>query len=56
MPGTDHAGISTQLRVEKQLAEEGRNREDISDDELLGRCWDWTEKHAGKIQNQIRKV
>ncbi|MDP2090880.1 MAG: valine--tRNA ligase [Candidatus Gracilibacteria bacterium] len=56
LPGTDHAGISTQVKVEEQLAKEGKNKHNISRDEFLDACWDWTKICGGQIQSQFRKM
>ncbi len=56
VPGTDHAGIATQLQVEKALAKEGLSREQIGRDEFLRRIWDWKEKYGGIITTQIRRL
>jgi valyl-tRNA synthetase len=46
LPGTDHAGIATQLVVEKMLASEGIKRVDLGRDEFTKRVWEWKEKYA----------
>ena len=55
MPGTDHAGIATQNKVERSLAEEGLTKEDIGRDAFLDRTWQWKEKYWGVITTQQRK-
>ena len=45
IPGTDHAGIATQNKVERSLAEEGLTKEDIGRDAFLERTWQWKEKY-----------
>lgn len=55
MPGTDHAGIATQNKVERSLAEEGLTKEDIGRDAFLERTWQWKEKYWGVITTQQRK-
>lgn len=52
LPGTDHAGISTQVMVERQLAKEGTSREAVGRDEFLRRTWLWKEEHGGIIDRQ----
>ena len=48
LPGTDHAGIATQSKVEKHLREsEGKGRRDIGREAFLDRAWEWKEKHGG---------
>ena len=57
LPGTDHAGIATQTKVEKQLLEEGgASRRDLGREEFLERVWEWKEKHGGIIINQLKKL
>src|SRR5438067_4574090 len=57
LPGTDHAGIATQTRVEKTLREsEGKTRHDLGRDEFLKRVWEWKEKHGGIIIQQLKKL
>ncbi|GLJ40399.1 hypothetical protein SUGI_0831930 [Cryptomeria japonica] len=56
IPGTDHAGIATQLVVEKLLASEGTRREDLSRDEFVARVWEWKRKYGGTITNQLRRL
>ncbi len=53
LPGTDHAGIATQMLVEKQLRKEGISRHDIGRDAFLEKVWEWKEKHAGRIKEQM---
>src|SRR5437868_8948 len=45
MPGTDHAGIATQNVVEKQLAKEGKRRQDVGRDEFVKRLWAWKQEY-----------
>jgi len=56
LPGTDHAGISTQMKVEEKLASEWKSKHNISREDFLKECWDWTKTHGGQIQNQFRKM
>jgi valyl-tRNA synthetase len=57
LPGTDHAGISTQVMVEKQLKkEEKKSRHDLGREEFLKRVWAWKEKHGDIIINQLKKL
>ncbi len=56
VPGSDHAGIATQLQVEKALAKEGLTRDQIGRDEFQQRAWAWKEKYGGIIQTQIRRL
>ncbi len=56
IPGTDHAGIATQLQVEKALQEEGLTREQIGREEFLRRTWAWKEKYGGQITQQLRRL
>jgi valyl-tRNA synthetase len=54
VPGTDHAGIATQLQVEKLLLKEGASRSEIGRDAFLQRTWEWKEKYGGYITRQLR--
>jgi valyl-tRNA synthetase len=56
VPGADHAGIATQLQIEKALAREGTSREEIGREEFLRRTWNWKEKYGGIITQQIRRL
>jgi valyl-tRNA synthetase len=57
LPGTDHAGIATQVQVEKALKkEERKTRHDLGREEFLKRVWAWKEKHGGIIINQLKKL
>ncbi len=56
VPGSDHAGIATQLQVEKSLAKEGLRREQIGREEFIRRTWAWKEKYGGIITRQIRRL
>ncbi|MFC2028668.1 valine--tRNA ligase [Chloroflexota bacterium] len=56
VPGSDHAGIATQMQVEKQLRKEGTSREEIGREEFERRTWDWKHKYGGIITNQIRRI
>jgi len=55
-PGTDHAGIATQMVVERQLATEGVTRHDLGREKFLDKVWDWKEKSGGTITQQIRRL
>lgn len=56
LPGTDHAGISTQVKVEEKLSKQGKTKHNISREEFLAECWDWTKEYGWKIQDQFRKM
>ena len=56
VPGSDHAGIATQLQVEKSLAKEGITREEFGREEFIQRAWLWKEKYGGVITRQIRRL
>ena len=57
IPGTDHAGIATQLMVERELLKtEEVTREELGREEFLKRTWDWKHKYGGLITNQIRRL
>ena len=55
-PGTDHAGIATQLVVEKQLNEKGISRKDLGREKFLKEVWRWKEKSGGIITDQLKKL
>ncbi|MGD2027834.1 MAG: valine--tRNA ligase [Anaerolineales bacterium] len=57
VPGSDHAGIATQLQVEKDLMKtEGKRREEIGRETFIARAWAWKEKYGGIITKQIRRL
>ena len=57
VPGTDHAGIATQIKVEEQLrVNEGLTRYDLGRDEFLKRVWAWKEKYGNRIISQLKKL
>jgi valyl-tRNA synthetase len=57
LPGTDHAGIATQAKVERELREkEGVTRRDLGRDEFLKRVWDWKDHHGGIIIQQLKRL
>ncbi len=54
--GTDHAGIATQMVVERQLNAQGRTRHDLGREDFLALVWDWKAKSGGKITQQLRRM
>ncbi|QQL45054.1 valine--tRNA ligase [Sulfuriroseicoccus oceanibius] len=57
LPGCDHAGIATQVRVEKELRKtEGKTRHDLGRDAFLEKVWEWKEDHGGIIFKQLRRL
>lgn len=57
VPGTDHAGIATQIKVEEELrVKEGLTRYDLGRDAFLERVWDWKHKFGSRITEQLRKI
>jgi valyl-tRNA synthetase len=56
MPGTDHAGIATQVVVEKKLAEKGIKRVDIGRDKFVREVWKWREQYGGTIIDQLKRL
>ncbi len=56
VPGTDHAGIATQMMVEKQLASEGTSRKEVGRDAFLGRVWQWKAQYGGAITEQMKRL
>ncbi|MEX0332734.1 MAG: valine--tRNA ligase [Puniceicoccaceae bacterium] len=55
-PGTDHAGIATQTRVEKKLREKGLHRRDLGREKFVDEVWKWRDEHGGIILKQLRKL
>jgi valyl-tRNA synthetase len=55
-PGTDHAGIATQMVVERQLALEGKSRHDLGRDAFVARVWQWKEQSGSTIARQLRRL
>ncbi|MHB9134246.1 MAG: valine--tRNA ligase [Armatimonadota bacterium] len=55
VPGTDHAGIATQMKVEQQLAAEGLTKYDLGREKFLERMWQWKEHYGGTILGQLRR-
>ncbi len=55
-PGTDHAGIATQMLVERQLNAEGRQRTDLSREQFIERVWQWKRQSGGTIAQQLRRL
>lgn len=56
VPGTDHAGIATQAKVEEALREKGILREDLGREAFIQKCWEWKEEYGNVITSQIRKL
>jgi valyl-tRNA synthetase len=56
LPGTDHAGIATQLQVERALREDGLRREDIGREAFVERTWEWKRTYGGAITQQLRRL
>lgn len=56
MPGTDHAGIATQIKVEAELRKEGLTRYDLGREKFLERVWDWKNEYGNRIINQLKKL
>ena len=55
LPGMDHAGISTQLMVTRELKKEGLTRHDLGREKFVERVWKWKEEYGGQILNQMRR-
>ncbi|MDH5435189.1 MAG: valine--tRNA ligase [Gammaproteobacteria bacterium] len=55
-PGTDHAGIATQMVVERQLNAEGKTRHDVGRDDFIKKIWHWKEESGGTITRQLRRM
>ncbi len=56
IPGTDHAGIATQVVVEKHLAEDGKSKADLGREKFVATVWEWKEKYHALITGQIKKM
>jgi len=56
IPGTDHAGIATQLMVERDLAKQGMKREELGREQFVDHVWEWKRKYGGIITQQIRRL
>ncbi|EXX85127.1 valine--tRNA ligase [Paenibacillus darwinianus] len=56
LPGSDHAGIATQTKVEQKLREEGLSRYDLGREKFLEKVWEWKEHYAGSIHEQWAKM
>jgi len=56
LPGTDHAGIATQMMVERDLAKEGKKRRDLGREKFIERVWDWKRHYGGAILDQMKRL
>jgi len=56
LPGTDHAGIATQVRVEEEIAKEGLSKYDLGREKFLERVWDWKHTYGNRITQQLRTL
>ncbi|MGC1433114.1 MAG: valine--tRNA ligase [Candidatus Sulfotelmatobacter sp.] len=56
LPGTDHAGIATQMMVERQLATEGKKRRDLGREKFIERVWEWKKLYGGAILDQMKRL
>jgi valyl-tRNA synthetase len=56
LPGTDHAGIATQMMVERQLAKEGKKRRDLGREKFIERVWEWKQLYGGAILDQMKRL
>jgi valyl-tRNA synthetase len=56
LPGTDHAGIATQIVVERQLQAEGKSRHELGRKNFVARAWEWKEQSGSTITNQMRRM
>src|SRR3984885_10850536 len=56
LPGTDPAGIATQMMVERDLAKEGKKRRDLGRDKFVARVWEWKKLYGGAIFDQMRRL
>ncbi|MGB8621418.1 MAG: class I tRNA ligase family protein, partial [Paracoccaceae bacterium] len=55
-PGQDHAGIATQMVVERELAKEGKRRTDFSREDFVAKVWEWKRQSGGQIINQLKRL
>jgi valyl-tRNA synthetase len=55
-PGTDHASISTEVRITNELKEEGIDKQTLGREKFLERAWQWKEKYGGTIVSQLKKL
>ncbi|HXA66369.1 MAG TPA: valine--tRNA ligase [Bryobacteraceae bacterium] len=56
LPGVDHAGIATQMLVERSLAAEGLTRQQLGREEFVKRVWEWKEKYGHRITEQMKRI
>ena len=56
LPGSDHAAISTEMKVVQKLKDEGKEKKDLGREKFLEECWNWTHEYGGIIQEQQRKL
>src|SRR6266852_258103 len=56
LPGTDHAGIATQMMVERQLAKEGKKRSEMGREKFIERVWEWKREYGGAILDQMKRL
>jgi len=56
LPGTDHAGIATQMMVERQLAKEGKKRREMGREQFVKRVWEWKREYGGAILDQMKRL
>jgi valyl-tRNA synthetase len=56
LPGTDHAGIATQMMVERDLAKEGKKRRDLGREKFIERVWEWKKLYGGTIRDQMKRL
>src|SRR6202162_884007 len=56
LPGTDHAGIATQMMVERQLATEGKKRRDLGREAFIERVWEWKRHYGGAILDPMKRL
>ena len=56
VPGTDHAGIATQMMVERQLAAEGKTRQKLGREAFVERVWEWKAHYGGAILDQMKRL
>lgn len=56
LPGTDHAGIATQMVVDRDLLKQGTSKEELGREKFIEKIWEWKEQYGGKIFHQLRRL
>ena len=56
LPGTDHASIATEVKIVEEMKKEGLSKQSVGRDGFLKRAWEWKDKYAGRIVEQLKKL